>query len=62
MIFLPLQPLKDWMLALGVTFLVVLDVAILSIYTLVEGIRGQLSSNKVPNRENTEDIIGVSLT
>ena len=45
---------------MGVAFLVIIDVAILSVYTIVEGVSGQLSSNKVPNRENTEDVIGVS--
>ena len=45
---------------MGVALLVIIDVAILTTYTTVEGINGQLSSNRIPNRENSEDVMGVS--
>lgn len=53
--------MKDRMLAMGVAFLVIIDVVILTTYSIVEGIRDQLASKRVPNKENTEDIIGVSI-
>jgi len=48
------------MLACGVALLVVIDVVILTVYSIVEGIQGRLTSTKVPNAENTEDLVGVS--
>ena len=48
------------MLALSVLLLVVIDLIILSTYTAVEGARGNLSAQRVTNRENPEDITGVS--
>ncbi len=49
------------MLACGVAFLVVIDVLILTIYSIVEGIRGRLTAEKVRNQENVEDIVGVRI-
>jgi len=40
--------------------LVVIDISILGLYMLVEGVRGQLEVQRVMNREKPEDIIGVS--
>ena len=54
------QKLKDYHLALFVCALVAVDVVILFIYTLVEGLRGNLEPMKVPNSENPSDTIGVS--
>ena len=54
-----IQVIKDWMLALGVLLLVVIDLIVLITYTAVEGARGNLSTQRVTNRENPEDIIGV---
>ena len=54
-----IQVIKDWMLALGVLLLVVIDLIVLITYTAVEGARGNLSAQRVTNRENPEDIIGV---
>ena len=53
------QPLQDWMLALGVVVLVAVDVIILAVYNVVEGVRGNLSATRVFNRENPEDKTGV---
>ena len=53
---LKLQAIQDWMLALGVLLLVVIDLIILITYTAVEGARGNLSAQRVPNRENPQDI------
>ena len=47
------------MLALGVLIFVVIDLIILITYTAVEGARGNLSAQRVPNRESPEDISGV---
>ena len=54
------QKLKDYHLALFVCALVAVDVVILFIYTLVEGLRGNLEPSMVPNTENPSDTIGVS--
>lgn len=48
------------MLALGVAVLVVIDVIILSVYNLVEGVRDNLGATRVQHRENPEDLVGVS--
>ena len=54
------------MLALGVLFLVVIDVVILVVYTAVEGSKTSLAKStglaakRVVNSENLDDIIGVS--
>ena len=49
------------MLALAVLVLVVIDIVIIGGYLAVEGIRDQLVVDKVSNRENPQDVIGVSL-
>ena len=56
-----MQQFHDWMLALDVLVLVIIDAVIIGFYLVVEGIRDQLVVEKVLNRENSEDIIGVSL-
>ena len=40
--------------------LVVVDLVILVVYTMVEGIKGNLGAEKVENRENPIDTKGVS--
>ena len=55
-----MQQLKDWMLALAVLVLVIIDVVIILGYLVAEGIRDQLVVERVPNRENPQDTIGVS--
>ena len=54
------QEFYDWHLALAVLSLVVIDICILGLYMLVDGVRGQLKANRIENRENPEDTIGVS--
>ena len=54
------QEFYDWHLALAVLCLVVIDISILGLYMLVEGVRGQLEATRVKNMENPEDITGVS--
>ena len=56
-----MQQFHDWMLALAVLVLVIIDAVIIGFYLVVEGIRDQLVVEKVLNRENSEDVIGVSL-
>ena len=53
------QVLKDRHLALGVLMLVLTDLMILLVYTLVEGVQGNLIAQRVPNRENPMDVEGV---
>ena len=55
-----MQQFHDWMLALAVLVLVIIDVIIIGAYLAVEGIQGQLVVEKVLNRENPRDVIGVS--
>jgi len=40
--------------------LVIIDTTILGLYMLIEGVRGKLEVERVVNRENPQDIIGVS--
>ena len=47
------------MLALGVAVLVAVDVIILAVYNMVEGVRGNLGATRVFDRENPEDRTGV---
>ena len=49
------------MLALGVFLLVVIDIVILSTYTIVASLDGKMFSSLVPNRENQEVRKGVSI-
>ena len=55
------QTLKDYHLALFVCVLVAVDVVILFIYTLVEGVRGNLEPMRVSNTENPSETRGVSM-
>lgn len=48
------------MLILGVGVLVAIDVAILFLYDIIEGLRGNLEAQWFPNRENPQDLQGVS--
>ena len=59
---------QDWKLFLGVLSLVVVDVIILTVYTIVEYIHGleemgivEHQVHKVTNRENPEDELGVGV-
>lgn len=54
------QQFHDWMLALAVLALVIIDVLIIGIYLCIERIRGELVVMRVLNREKSQDIIGVS--
>lgn len=37
-----------------------IDLIILTVYTAVEGAKGNLEANRVPHTENPQDIVGVS--
>ena len=54
-----MQALKDWQLALGVLTLVLIDLTILLVYTIMEGVQGNLTAIRVPNRENPRVVVGV---
>ena len=56
-----LQTLKDHHLVLFVCALVAVDVIILLLFTLVEGVQGNLEPSMVPNTENPSEIRGVSI-
>ena len=47
-------------MALFVLCLVVIDVVILGVYTVTEGLRGNLGVKLTPNRELPEESVGVS--
>ena len=51
--------LKDYHLAFGVLALVLVDLIILLVYTIFEGIQGNLAVIRVPNREYPMDMEGV---
>ena len=53
------QPLQDRYLALGVMVLVLVDVIILLVYTIEEGVQRSLTAIRVPNRENHRIVEGV---
>ena len=55
------QIIKDWMLALAVLLLCVVDLIILVVYTAVEGATGNLEAKRVINTENPMEVRGVSL-
>ena len=55
------QCLKDLNLALAVAVLVLIDVSILLVYTIVEGLNGNLNATLVQNEENPFTEIGVSI-
>jgi len=52
--------MKDYMLALFVCALVTVDVVILFVYTLVEGLMGNLEPTRTVHAENPSDSHGVS--
>ncbi len=54
------QKVPDWKLALVILLLVVVDVVILTMYVVVEGARGRLEATRTRNKENEEDVEGVS--
>ena len=54
-----MQPLQDRYLALGALVLVLVDVIILLVYITVEGVRGNLTAIRVPNREYLINVEGV---
>ena len=55
------QKPKDPHLVLFVCALVAVDVIILLLFTLVEGVQGNLEPSMVPNTENPSDTQGVSM-
>ena len=55
------QIMKDSHLALFVCALVMVDVVILLVYTLVEGLMGSLEPKRTVNAENPSEIIGVGI-
>ncbi len=42
--------------------LIMVDLVILVVYTIVEGAMGDLEAERVENKENTSDTVGVSLS
>ena len=54
-----LQGVRDRSLAIFVFLLVCIDIALLLIYTISQGLKHNLLAKKVPNKENSEDIVGV---
>ena len=52
--------IKDYVLALFVLCLVVIDILILGSYTAIEGSRDSLGVRLTSNKENIDDTIGVS--
>ena len=54
-----MQKIKDWQLALGVLTLVLADLTILLVYTVVEGIQGNLTVDLIPNKEKPMSVDGV---
>ena len=54
-----MQPLQDRFLALGVLMLMLLDFIIILVYTIVEGVQGNLIAIRIPNREKLFDVEGV---
>ena len=61
-IFYSPQIMKDSHLALFVCALVMIDVVILLMYSLVEGLMGNLKPKRIVNAENPSEILGVSIT
>ena len=55
-----MQALKDWHLAVGVLTLALIDLTILLVYTIVEGVKGNFTATRVSNRENPRVVQEVS--
>ena len=53
-------PVHDHHLGVAVLLMVLLDIIILLVYMAVEGTRGNLAVTQVSNRENPDDMQGVS--
>ena len=56
-----MQSLKDWKLALVVAVFVLIDVIILLVYTIIEGLRGNLNAMLVQNEETPSSEVGVRI-
>ena len=54
-----MQPLQDRFLALGVLMLMLIDFIVILVYTIVEGVQGNLIAIRIPNREKPFDVEGV---
>ena len=53
---------QDYLMALFVLCLAIIDIVILLLYTVTEAVRGNLGAKLTPNRELPEETIGVSHT
>ena len=53
---------QDYLMALFVLCLAIIDIVILLLYTVTEAVRGNLGAKLTPNRELPEETIGVSYT
>ena len=58
--FLCMQTIQDWMLFLIVLLFVTIDVIILVVYLIYNGVRGTLSASQLRNAENPQAELGVS--
>ena len=56
-----MQSLKDWKLALVVAVFVLIDIIILLVYTIIEGLRGNLNAMLVQNEETPPSEVGVRI-
>ena len=56
-----MQGLKDWTLALAVVMFIIVDVIILLVFTIVDGVEGELTAKLMPNLEHPTSEIGVSM-
>ena len=54
------QEIRDYHLVMFIAGLVVIDVVILTTYTLAEGLRDNLNPTRTENTENPSDVQGVS--
>ena len=55
-----IQKLRDWLLIVGVAWLVAIDVTIIATYLIVEGARGKLGAKLVPLGESLEGVSRVN--
>ena len=58
--FLCMQTIQDWMLFLIVLLFVAIDVIILVVYLIYNGVRGTLSASELRNAENPHAELDVS--
>jgi len=54
------QKIRNYHLVMFIAGLVVIDVVILTTYTLAEGLRDNLNPTRTENKENPSDVQGVS--